>query len=296
MPDLPRFVKSKVKIISNKKPKPILIRNISTIYMIVFGNASGVNEGGIKNTGETISLSEYMNYVVSSKYFKNQDKKSPKKKTYDTANLIKLVNWIYKLPPKKKKLLLSDVEAKSRGYRPYYDLFKVSKRFSKDLTPRLGAYPVTCYWGDKKFKVCGFATGVIVNNSKNLFALMNQMSYLTDTHRNVKRQISSFLSKVPEKVFPCLLEHEASVIPERRGSKKKSKWPEILQSLRMEAKKFGAKYLLGVTFAESEYYKNKVKNGELLYDFLTSPHSGAPLNFYITDLDLAINNLKKKVK
>jgi len=273
---------NEVRLLVNEHPKNhiTLLTDIAKVYMIVFGNALGVLEGGTPN-GETISLDTYMSHVVQSTHFLQDCQNSTVlcdigvQKTYTTRQLLSLLQWAEELNEEKKNELLTQVAQKSGGYKPYYTSERVLKRFVVDLTPAQEKQPIVSYWGDNEYDVCGFLTGIVISTPALLSEIIDNVSYLTPGQRE---QTLRVLATSP---FPILFEHEGAIIAERAGKENGSKWGKLHASVRNAARSLGATHSFGLTFEVSNYYQGGKRRGFARDVLINAADGGHPMQLVV---------------
>ncbi len=255
-------------------------KDISGVYMIVFGNTPGVNEGGIHTANKnTISLNQYMNLLTSSPLFLRHKKDTRHlqdinpKDEFTTKELLLLLDWMNSLNDESQEGLLKHVEDLF-GYRPYYNRRKVIERFETDLTPGEASHPILSYWGDVEYKVCGFLTGIVLDTIDEAKNILGNIQYLSSDQLE---QVTGYLTGSP---FPILFEAEGAVIPERTGKKRGSKWGIIKDEVRDAAWRLGAGYSFGLTFQDSIYYLSQ----RFLVDLPVSNEDGHDMRFVVNAL------------
>ena len=267
---------NRVETIVNKETREYsqLLENMANVYITVFGEKP-FNEGAKNMNNEKISLSEYLSFINRPDFILPRN---------DTKGLSNAVSWMDSLSLKDRESLVRELSLLSRGFEPYYTTEGVLKRFSSDLKPEPGLVPIVSYWGDHEYEVCGFLTGLVVENDEAFFRIVQNTPYLISTHPDIKDQVKVFLKEVGDFAYPLLLEHEGVVIPERRGRENGSRWKDLFNSVRSEAFDRGVKYSSGFTSKESEYYANAQKFGLLDYEFDTTPKDGESMKFFLSTI------------
>lgn len=248
---------------------------LALAYMIIFGN-SVLKEGGVRSDGSRLGLAEYLKLFPVS-----LGSDATPLSSWEQRAILK---YLAKLPSEERADMYSSVEANS-GYKPFYRLEEVENRFLRELTTTETAKPVVAFWGDEKFPICGFATGVVVKEITALEKLLAGMTYL-DTSGEFSTTVEQFLRK-SDTQLPLLLDHEAGVLPEYAGTSNGSQWRQVLLMQRQAGRSLGAQRSLTVTYPQSRYYRS----GRMRSEFVAEQAIGEDFVMVVVDLEKAIADL-----
>ena len=277
-----------MKVIVNEQPSLYMgvIEDVAKVYMAVFGETEGVYEGGVRPDGATIPLSQYAGYIT-------QEEGISMSLQPNTREIIDFIDWFENLPTVRQLYLMDEAERISGGYRPYYRYQDVVSRFKQDLTPSVDSVPIITYWGDAEYPVCGFVTQNVVRTPD---AFQTRLDAIPILSQREKEQIMSHLRTIRAE-YPIMFGLEGAVVPERAGKRNGSKWNHLLLEFYRGALDLGAELSIAITFLESKYYTNSIKNNVFIVDLpVISDKNEHSMRFVVLDLNVSYARLIERME
>lgn len=284
---MPAKERGQVEVLTGESCKNMrgLLAEIARVYVVIFGNAAPLYEGGINGKGERIALREYLRQLCQVGW------PGIEGEVVTTRDQLRLLQRLEKLPDEERRRLLTAMEQGS-GYRMYYDTQSLLEQFGRDLEASRGSVPIVVAWGDGEYPVCGFATSLVARDEQALMRRIENMTYLTEGYGDVEAKIGLFLQS--RKIeFPVMLDLEAGVIAERMGKANGSRWAEVYMGLRLAGIELGAKYGVTITYPESNYYLNGRRRGTFEAELDLVPDGGPILKLVLVNLAEAVSVLSR---
>lgn len=232
---------------------PELERRVGLIYMTAFGQILP-GEGAVSSSGDAITLADYFRrYVLDSNLLKRKRpavsgllRRTNINTSIGSLELIHHLEWFEGLPNDKRTKFESEI-SQATGYRRYYQLGDVMKRFRANLTPKIDVEPAIFLWGRANESLTGFATSYFVRSTAALVETIQTIPYL---YSHIADNIITFLENNNYLTFPFEWDSEAAAIEDQASG-----WKRGLYQLRRHALKIGCRHAAVITFEASQVYK-----------------------------------------
>jgi hypothetical protein len=275
---------------------------LALTYMICFGDAPGVLEGGVNSGGSRISLSDYLRFCLGTRAFANLvkpqliDEMTKLESPLPSTNAFQLMEWLTSLSADQSGRIFGEVLSE-HGFSAVNTVDAVVNRFKSDFRLQDQAIPITAIWRESPDSMpLGFDIGIVVKSSDYAAQIVKNMPYMESGHPDIGRQVSEFISEIDGLDYPILMLYETAIIPERRGTVGGSRRGELALYVRESAVKHGAKYAVGVTYPTSEILRDAGRRNSLVKSAKTRPETGGYSYLFVTDILKEIQELKDKIK